>query len=191
MVPRKLNKVTDSLSHDLHLTDKEQTNLLIASVPQQLPPAFAIAPLPPEIASFISAWLLRMPARMPSREVRTRSGLHPGLDGPNSSIPSTSATTHSSKTSNPSTAPNSSPALPNQSAKPTILEALTASWLRQQSELPWTMWLRPFGTTSGRILESTKEVSLHAFYHGSSRDIRKRTRQQSNKKISLYPSSNN
>lgn len=189
--PGKLNHVADSLSRDFHLTDTEQTNLLISCVPKQLPPAFAIAPLPPEIVSFISAWLLRMPARMPSREVRTRSGLRPGLDGVTSSPPLKSAMTRSLTPLSTLTAPNSSPALPNQSDKPTILDALTASWLRQQSELPWTMWLRPFGTTSGQILESTKEASLHAFYRDSTQAIRKRTSQLNNKRLSQPASSAN
>ena len=80
--PGKHNHVADSLSRDFHLSDTEQTNLLTTCVPTQLPPAFKIAPLPPAIKSYISAWLQKMPASTPSKERRTRSGLQLGPDGP-------------------------------------------------------------------------------------------------------------
>lgn len=63
----KANQVSDSLSRDFYLNDKEQTQLLTTCVSSQFSPSFSIAPLPQEIVSFFSVWRLKMPARSPLR----------------------------------------------------------------------------------------------------------------------------
>ena len=166
-----LNNVSDCLSRDFHLNDTDITHLLFSCVPHQLPPSFAIAPLPQEIVSFLYAWLLKMPAKKPSQERRTRSGLRPGDDGSSSSKPSNATKNHTSNPSSLPTEQNLSVVLPRPSETPNILHRLTTSWLQEQSVLPWTMWLRPSGTTSSLIRDSTRTVSLHAFYQDSTRAI--------------------
>ena len=189
--PGKFNDVSDCLSRDFHLDNSQLTQLLTSSVPSQLPPSFLIAPLPQEIVSYLCAWLVKMPARQPSREIRKRSGLRPGADGSSSWNPSNSAGIPSSNPSTPTTAPPSSPASPTPSERQSIFHRLSNSWLLEQSELPWTMWHRPSGTTATRTHGSTKDVSLHAYYRDSTRATRIRTCPQSNKKRSLLQSSNN
>ena len=58
----EFNDVSDALSRDFILTNSQLTSLLCSTVPDQLPDNFVIAPLPREIDSFISRWLLKMPA---------------------------------------------------------------------------------------------------------------------------------
>ena len=187
----KFNDVSDALSRDFHLNNEQLTNLLTSAVPSQLPPSFSIAPLPPAIESYLYVWLARMPARQPSREIRKRSGLHHGADGSSFSNPSNLDGTHSSNPSTLMTPPPSSPVSPTPSEKPNILHHLSASWLQAQSELPWTMWHRPSGTTATRTHGSTKDVSLHAFYLDSTRATRIRTSQPNNRKRSHHQFSTN
>ena len=183
------NGVSDCLSRDFHLDDHSISNLLTHHFSSQLPTSFEIAPLPHEIELFLSAWLLKMPASTPSKERRTRSGLQPGIDGQHSARQSKLTTTPSSEPFPLPTKQNSSAALPSPSATKNIRLKLSDDWLRAQSELPWTMWLRPSGTTSCRIRDSTKGTSLHAFYLDSTKATRIRTHQQNNKKPFPSPSS--
>ena len=187
----KLNNVSDALSRDFHLSDDQLTHLLASSVPSQLPPSFSIAALPPAIVSFLCAWLAKMPAKPPSQEKRTKSGLRPGTDGSSSSNPSSSHGTPFSNPSNPTTPQLSSHASPTPSDKPNILHHLSNSWLLEQSELPWTMWHRPSGITATQTHGLMKDVSLHAFYRDSTRATRIRTCPPNNKKRSRHQFSNN
>lgn len=180
--PGDKNSVSDALSRDSKLKDTELTHLFYSLFPSQLPQYFTIAPLPQEIESFLSVWMQKMPARDPPRERRTSSGLHLGTGGQPSSNLSRSKGTHSLTPSNQNTKLDSSVALPNQSETSNIRLELSAPWLQARSELPWTMWLRPSGTTSARIRGLTKGESLHAFYRDSTRAKQTRIRQQKLKK---------
>ena len=149
--PGDKNSVSDALSRDFRLKDNELTHLLRSLFLSQLPQSFTIAPLPQEIESFLSVWMPKMPARDPPRERRTSSGLHLGAGGQPSSNPLRSKGVYSSTPSNQNTKLDSSVVLPNQSETSNIRLELSAPWLQARSELPWTMWLRPSGTTSARI----------------------------------------
>ena len=59
--PGAKNIVADSLSRDFHLPSKVLTDLLSSHFHDQIPPHFKIAQLPPEISSWISAWLREIP----------------------------------------------------------------------------------------------------------------------------------
>jgi hypothetical protein len=65
------NPVTDSLSWDHHLTDKELTYLLRLKYPQQVPQHFEIVPLPTEITSWLTSLLLRLPVKQQLQERHT------------------------------------------------------------------------------------------------------------------------
>lgn len=186
--PGKYNAVSDSLSQYFHLNVTEQRNLLTSCCPSQLPSSFKIAPLPQEIESCLYVWLEKMPAKTPSRERWTRSGLFPGSDGCFPSNQSNSQQkTISSKTSPFLTEPSYSPIFPKPFVEPIILHGLSDSWLQEQSELPWTTWLRPSGTTYSQVQDSTKTVSLRALYQDSTWATRMQTHPPNNKKRSHHP----
>ena len=181
--PGSDNIVADSLSRDFHIEDIALTNLLRLHCHSQLPPHFAIAPLPQEIESFLCAWMLKMPARQPSQEQRTRSNIGLGHDGPNSSKQLNLTTTHSSNLSTYATGQKSSAVSHNRSGPPNLLLELSSPWLRAQSEMPWTTWLRPSGMRSLMTQDSKKEgISLHAFYRDSTKAMQTRTHPPNNKK---------
>lgn len=63
--PGEENTVSDSLSHDFHLPPHILSNLLILSVPDQVPFGLEISPLPAEIASWLTLLLQNQPQREP------------------------------------------------------------------------------------------------------------------------------
>jgi hypothetical protein len=64
--PGDQNDVADSLSRDTDLPLNTLTQLILSSVPHQVPPGFAISPLPPKLCSQLETWLLKLPKLMPS-----------------------------------------------------------------------------------------------------------------------------
>ena len=185
----EFNAVSDALSRDYILTNSQLTSLLRSNVPEQLPDNFRIAPLPREIDLFISQWLRRMPAREPPREQRQVSKHCRGLVGNSFVLPSNCMTMNSSTVLNLKNAINSLQPSRKQCGTQSILRRLTAPWLQARSEVPWTMWLRPFGTTNERTQDSTPTANLHTFYCDSTQDIRRRILQQKSRKPSLLVSS--
>jgi len=62
--PGDLNEVSDACSRDFHLTDLELTNLILSSVPTQVPNGFKLYKLPQEIASWLMLLLQNQPQKM-------------------------------------------------------------------------------------------------------------------------------
>ena len=114
----KRNKVSDSdaLSCDNNRSDDELT-LIIKSCPTQVPSHFEIQQLPNEIISWLTALLLKLPAKEQLREAHTRSKLGRGATGRNISNPSDSRTTSTSNNSQESNGTHSSEHLPWLSGK--------------------------------------------------------------------------
>jgi hypothetical protein len=69
------NIVADALSRDDDRTDDELTSILFRFAPEQMPTNFEIAPLPSEIASWLTSLLSTLPVREQYREVHTRTKL--------------------------------------------------------------------------------------------------------------------
>ena len=189
--PGDKNDVADSLSRDHHLTDFESASLFHQFLPSQTPADFKISPLPPEIVSWIYSWLQKMPEKSPSREIQQRSKIARGTDGKNFINQLNSRTTSSLKISQRTRESESLEPSQNQSDKGNILkENLQIPWLLQQSQVPWTMWLRPSGTINSMTCASTIQENLHVFYCDSTKAIRTRINLQNNKKLSPCASSN-
>ena len=132
----EFNDVSDALSRDYILSNSQLTSLLYSTVPEQLPDNFGITPLPPEIESFISWWLLQMPARKPPREQRQISKHCRGLVGKFFVLPLNYTMMSSLKVSRLTTATKSLPHLRKQCGTQCILHRLTASWLQGRSKVP-------------------------------------------------------
>jgi len=182
--PGKENDVADSLSRDFHLDHVTLTSLLHHFLPDQTPSNFHIKRLPSEIVSWLSAWLLSMPEGAPSREIRRRSTIAHGAAGRNFLHRYKYRTTHSSNNSNHPPELGSFRSSPNRSGKATLARHMVGPWLRQLVDMPWTVWHRPSGIINTTTLDATTPANLAAFYRDSTRAIKMRTRQLSNKKPS-------
>ena len=146
--PGKQNDVADALSRDDDRNDEELTNVLRKFVPSQVPKHFKIVPLPNEISCWLTSLLQRLPAKGQLREKHMRTKLGRG------NVTMSGATQSDSKTfsSTPSAdrvESDSSEPLQWLCAEDNFRGHLMGPWLRAQSEVPFHMWHRPSGTTTG------------------------------------------
>jgi hypothetical protein len=61
--PGEFNDVSDACSRDFHLSDIEITNLILSSIPNQVPNGFRISNLPQEIVSWLTSLLQSQPQK--------------------------------------------------------------------------------------------------------------------------------
>ena len=162
--PGKENVVADSLSRDDDRTDDELTFILKTFCPEQVPSHFRIVPLPKEITSWLTSVLRKLPVREQLREEHTRTKLGRGTDGVSTQKCVDSKTTSTLTTANDTSESECSEVSPKPCEKHDFPVHHIKPWLKQQSEMPSHMWLRPLGTTIGGTLPSTKTESLHDFY---------------------------
>ena len=173
--PGRLNDVSDALSRDDDRDDAELINILRSFVPSQLPEHFEIVPLPNEIVSWLTSTLLKLPVKTQLQERHTRTKIGRGGDGRCTSSPSGYTRTSSSMTSQNANESESSEPLPWLCVKQDFQDRLMKPWLLAQSEVPFRMWCRPSGTTTGQIQQRTKTATLEEFYRVCSEPTKTRT----------------
>ena len=113
----KRNKVSDALSRNNNRSNDELTLIIKLSCPTQVPSHFEIQKLPNKIISWLTALLLKLPAKEQVREAHTRSKLSCGAAGRNISNPLVSRTTSTLNNSHKSNGTHSSEHLPWLSGK--------------------------------------------------------------------------
>ena len=150
--PGDENDLSDSLSRDTDLSERELTHLFSSSIPDQVPPGFNICPLPPALCCKLETWLHKLPKPKQSPSPPHRSKLRTGATTCPSSATSSWTTTPSSPTSKDgSSIELSEPSPPLTAtaalAPDTIHQKALQSYLKQ-SEPPSTLWLRPSGITT-------------------------------------------
>jgi hypothetical protein len=182
--PGKENDVSDALSRDDDRSNEELTNILRTFVPEQVPENFEIQPLPNEIVLWLTSVLQQLPVKEQLRERHTRTKLGRGGDGSNTSDPSELLRMSSSTDSAEDSASKSWAPLPWLCVAQDFRHQLMIPWLREQSEIPSRMWLRPSGKTTGPTRPRTKMESLDDFYHNSSELSKTQTQTRFNKKQS-------
>jgi hypothetical protein len=165
--PGDLNVVSDLLSRRFDLTDDALTDLVLSSVPDQVPNGFKILALPTEIDSWTTSLLQTASANqeLPHRRMTPKPG-H-GNDGAHTSAPSALAMT---PTFNPLIEPaatESSVPLPRPSAtQPSAPPDILSSQL-ESLKPPSHMWRRPFGLTTGLTQDSTATEKWRSFYNAN------------------------
>ena len=128
------------------------------------------------------------------RGTHTRSKLGRGAAGRNISNPSDSRTTSTSNNSHESNGTHSLKHLPWLSGKRGFREILMDSWLRTQSEVPSSIFQRPFENMDTPSQSLTKMANLHGFYNESLGCSKTKTHQRNTKQQSpclLCPQSTN
>jgi hypothetical protein len=181
--PGKQNDVSDALSRDRDRSDEVLTIVLRTFVPEQMPDHFEIVPLPKQIASWLTSLLLKLPVKKQLQERPTTSKLGRGEDG-SCTLSRSDATTPFSMDSTKPAKLNSWEPLPWLCERGDIRDALMIPWLKQQSEIPFHMWLRPSGRRADPTLPETMMANLAAFYQGSTDPLETETRPRNNRKPS-------
>ena len=177
----KENDVSDSLSRDHHIDDKELTNLLQQHFPQQVPEHLEIVPLPNEIVSWLTSVLQRLPVKPQLQEKHTTTNIEHLNDGKLTSPLSESDSTHSSKNSQDTNETSLLERLPWLCGRGDFRDQLMTPWLRAQSEIPSHLWARPSGRTDTQTQPLTKIDSLACFYSDSSAPSETKIPHQNNK----------
>ncbi len=158
------NEVADALSRDDNRSDKELTNILRVHCPSQLPQHFKIVPLPKEITSWLTSLLRRLPVKQQLVKKYTRTKLGRGTATPNGANKSDSDTTSSSTAPPNNTELISWAPLPWLSVTDGFLDETMILWLKRQSTIPSTLWLRPSESTGTTAPSTTPKITLHDFY---------------------------
>jgi hypothetical protein len=175
--PGKENVVADSLSRDDDRTDEELTFIYKTFCPEQVPSHFKIVPLPNKITSWLTSVLQKLPVREQLREEHTRSKLGRGIDGVSIQKCADSKTTFTLTIANGTNESECLEGSPKPCGRQDSLVLHMKPWLKQQSEMPFHMWQRPFGIMIGETPPSTKMESLHDFYHDSTEHTETQTHQ--------------
>ena len=174
--PGRENDVADILSRDHHLTNEQLVSLLSSHCPEQMPTDFAIVPLPLELCSQITTWLLKLPPSSQSPKVPTRSAAGTSVTTAPSSNGSSSPTTPSSLPSSLMNAPGSLAPSPTRidSEDFPLLNRLIHEH-QALSATPSTLWLRPTGITGILAQSTTETATSRKFYQPNSKAIRTAT----------------
>jgi hypothetical protein len=161
------NQVADALSRDDDRSDEELTKILRSHCPSQVPQHFEIVPLPSEIISWLTSLLRRLPQKPELAEAHTRTTLGRGPVTPSTVIASASPAIISSTESPDSTKSQSWELSPWLCVKGDFRDQLMVPWLKSQSKVPSTQWLRPSGRMAERTPTETQNVTLGDFYSGN------------------------
>ncbi len=97
--PGAQNEVSDACSRDFHLTDNELTQLMLTSVPNQVPFGFKLFQLPSKITSWLICLLRNQPQKQLWNQQQIPSKLSLGTDTSNTSHQLPSQMTFSLKSS--------------------------------------------------------------------------------------------
>ncbi len=157
------NNVANTLSRDNNRTDNELTQILCSHCPSQLPQQFKIVLLPNKIVSWLTSLLLRLPIKQQLVETHT-TNLGRGIATPSTAKALDSNTTSSLKTCAKLTESTSSEVLPWLCIKGNFLDHVMLPWLKAQSQIPSTMWLRSSGKMGMMTPNGTPSAMLHDFY---------------------------
>jgi hypothetical protein len=161
------NKVADALSRDDDRSDDKLTNIFRSHCPSQVPPHFKIVQLSNEIISWLTSLLLRLPQKKELEEAHTRTTLGRGPATPNIATALVSTATISSTECPDSTSSQSLGLSPWLYAKGNFRDSLMLPWLRLQSQIPLTQWLRPSEKTGEKTHTETQNATLVDFYRGN------------------------
>jgi hypothetical protein len=137
------NEVADFLSREGGMLDNESlTQHLLSNYPTQVPKNCRISVLKPEITSFFSSTLQKLPRKQQQHHSTNALIQHHGESGLLSSDPSNLTMTHSLSDSTKTNETKSPPYSLNTSDPNLHIRKEFQDWLRAQSEIPSAQWHR-------------------------------------------------
>jgi hypothetical protein len=161
------NQVADALSRDDDRSDEELTKILRSHCTSQVPSHFEIVPLPNVITSWLTSLLLRLPQKQELAEVHTRTTLGRGRATPHTATASASTGTISSTGLTDSKKSQSWELSPWLYVKGDFRDRVMVPWLKAQSKIPLTQWLRPSEKMDARTPTGMQNAMLADFYKGN------------------------
>ena len=170
--PGEFNDVSDACSRDFHLSDIEITNLILSSIPNQVPNGFRISNPPQEIVSWLTSLLQSQPQKQEWNQQQTRGKLSRGLDSNPTSNQSQSPPIPISTVSQASKESKFWELLPMLSEKEGSTKTKSSPQGQNPFEPPLIAWHRPTGWPIDQIPVSTETENLHSFYNVKSEGIK-------------------
>jgi hypothetical protein len=161
------NQVANALSRGDNRTDEELTKILRSHCPSQVPPHFKIVPLPSKIISWLTLLLQRLPQKPELAEEHMRTTLGRGPATQNTATASASMETLSSTECPDSTELLSWGFLPWLYVKGDFQDRVMVPWLKSQSKVPSTQWLRPSEKMDEKTPIGTQRTTMGNFYSGN------------------------
>ena len=126
--------------------------------------ALQIVPLPKEITSWLTSLLRCLPVKQQLVEKHTRTKLGRGTGTQDDANKSDSETTLSLMDYRDNTESRSWAPSPWLSVMDGFLDEMMIPWLKKQSQIPSTLWLRPSESTDAKTPKKTSTITLHDFY---------------------------
>jgi hypothetical protein len=162
--PGDMNSISDSLSRDFHIPSSNLAFLLQSHYPDQAPFGLTILPLPPDIVSWLTCQLLSQPQKEPWSKEQTISNFARGIASKTTYAQLGSTMTHTSMNSPKTTKLRSSAPSPSQLEKADlVLKAIINPSSLNQSEPPWTAWLRPSSWLTEQTQGWTENINLRNY----------------------------
>jgi hypothetical protein len=162
--PGDMNSISDSLSRDFHIPSSNLAFLLQSHYPDQAPFGLTILPLPPDIVSWLTCQLLSQPQKEPWSKEQTISNFARGIASKTTYPQLGSTMTHTSMNSPKTTKLRSSAPSPSQLEKADlVLKAIINPSSLNQSEPPWTAWLRPSSWLTEQTQGWTENINLRNY----------------------------
>jgi hypothetical protein len=150
-------------------SDAVLTQRFHAHIPQLIPQAFSILPLPNEISSFLIQALQTIELSwIQNKRKLTKNETESGADGSTSAPKWASTITLSSLSySTKKTSSSSDPFCPSTewlvgARQAPFLASVRAPWFCRLCEMPQVIWLRRFGVTSNKVPFTSKEAPSYS-----------------------------
>ena len=143
------NKVADALSRLHHLSPLCMHTYIISNSPSQVPPTFRLVPLPPEMSSWVTSWLLKIRDLKESEKVQKVKKREFGNDGVNIAPSPRMTTTYTYRVVPPSSEQDCLELLPQPNADDNFLLQTRYFWEQPLLKRPWRNGVRSLGRTWG------------------------------------------
>ena len=166
----KQNEVSDSLSHNHHLSDTYLTFLITSAFPLQLLNMLLIKPLLSKIISWLTLLLQKQTEKnMQSPKRPQRSSLGHGIATLNTVTQLESVTSFLATCWEKINNITSRVVSYKQCEKQGSVMSNSVNWPNPPSTLLWTTWLRPFGLMASLIQDMTKIENWLTFFNANSK----------------------
>jgi len=152
------NNVADALRRLHHLSPLCMHNYVITKFSSQVPLTFRLVPLPPEISSWVTSWLLKIRDLKELEKVQKIKKQEFGNDGVNIALSSKMSMTSTYRIAPPNSKQDCLEPSPQPYADDNFLLQTRFLWEQAQLKRPWQNWVRSSGQTWGTTLPMAAQM---------------------------------